>query len=322
MTVVAPVHERGRVTGVRFHPAEDASAVKRIPAALVVDCSGRGSRTPVWLREWGYEPPAEEAVKIGIAYTSAYFRRHPGIDADLRVVIGTATPAQPKPYVLIAQEPDADGQPRWVMAVGGYEGDHVAVSLDAIQRRLSDVGSPEITAIAQKGEIIGAALGYKFPQSERRRYERLRRFPPGFLVMGDAIASFNPVYGQGMTVAALEAIALRDALASDPSRLGPTFFKAAAKVVDTPWQLAVGSDLSLPQVPGPRPLSTRLINAYVARVQKAAVDDPQVAAAFVKVMHMLAPPASLFAPSVVSRVLRHHVPPAALASSAASPAPA
>jgi hypothetical protein len=105
-------------------------------------------------------------------------------------------------------------------------------------------------------------------------------------------------------VAASEALALRAALAKGLDGLAPRFFKAAAHVIDVPWQLAVGGDLALPQVPGPRPFPVKLINAYVARVQRVAVDDAVVAAAFVKVMHMLAPPPSLFAPAVLWRVWR------------------
>ena len=139
-------------------------------------------------------------------------------------------------------------------------------------------------------------MRYLFAHSQRLHYERLRRFPAGYLAMGDALASFNPVYGQGMTVAACEALALRDALAAGLEGLPRRFFKAAAHVIDTPWQLAVGGDLALPLVEGPRPFPVRRINAYVARVQRVAVFDAVVAGAFVKVMHMVAPPPSLFAP--------------------------
>jgi 2-polyprenyl-6-methoxyphenol hydroxylase-like FAD-dependent oxidoreductase len=142
------------------------------------------------------------------------------------------------------------------------------------------------------------------------------------LVMGDALASFNPVYGQGMTVAACEALALGDALTGAADRRAARYFAATAKIIDVPWQMAVGGDLALPQVPGPRPFPVRLINAYIGRVQKAAVDDPVVAAAFVKVMHLLAPPPTLMAPALIWRVLRHRQSPPAIGASTASAVPA
>ena len=229
--------------------------------------------------------------------------------------IGTATPMQPRPYVLLSQEPDEQGQARWVAGMGGYANDHVEANLEGIHRRALEVGSAEIAELAEKGELIGSVTQYHFPHNQRRLYQKMRTFPAGYLVMGDAIASFNPVYGQGMTVAVCEAMVLRNVLTRGKQRLARDFFRAAAKVVDIPWQLAVGADLALPQVPGPRPFPTRLINAYVGRVQKVATEDPQVAAAFVKVMHLLASPQTLFAPAVAWRLLPRRQPPLSVASS-------
>jgi 2-polyprenyl-6-methoxyphenol hydroxylase-like FAD-dependent oxidoreductase len=314
--VLAPVHEHGRVVGVRWQ-RRDGSAAQTTAADLVIDCSGRGSRGPAWLREWGYEPPAEERVHIGLAYTSAYFRRAPG-PPSVAGVIGTATAQLPRPSILLAQEPGEDGQPRWVAGVGGYAGDHVETTREAMAERARQTHSPEICALAEGGQIIGVPMRYGFPYSQRRHYQKLRRFPRGYLAMGDALASFNPIYGQGMTVAASEALALRAALVRGSDGLAPRFFKAAAHVIDTPWQLAVGGDLALPQVSGPRPFPVKLINAYVARVQRVAVHDAVVAAAFVKVMHMLAPPPSLLAPALLWRVWRGERPGATPATTAAT----
>ena len=149
----------------------------------------------------------------------------------------------------------------------------------------------------------GSVIRYGFPHSQRRRYEGLRRFPRGYLLLGDALASFNPIYGQGMTAAACQAIALEAALAAGDGGLAKRFFRAAAKVIDPPWQLAVSSDLALPNVPGPRPLPVRIVNAYIARLQRAATHDPEVSLAFIRVIHLVAAPASLFAPRIFLRVI-------------------
>lgn len=305
--VIAPVHEDGRVTGVRWQPRQAGNLADAEPrtlaAALVVDCSGRASRSPAWLRDWGYAAPAEERVQVGIAYTSAYFRRAPG-QPPLACVIGAATAALPRPSILIAQEPDEQGRERWVAGVGGYTGDHVATTREAMAERARQINHPEIAALAEHGKMIGEPMRYGFPHSQRRRYERLKRFPAGYLVMGDALASFNPIYGQGMTVAACEALALRDTLAEGQGGVARRFFKAAARVVDAPWQIAVGGDLALTMVPGPRPLPVRLVNAYLGRLQRVAVHDPVLAGAFMKVVQMLAPPESLMAPRLMWRVWR------------------
>ena len=176
--------------------------------------------------------------------------------------------------------------------------------LEALRKRTLEMGCDELIRACHASEPIGDVLRFQFPFSQRRHYERLARFPDNYLVMGDALTSFNPIYGQGMTVAACEALALRDALQEiEPLALRQRFFAAAAKLIDTPWQLAVGADLALPFVEGPRSLPQRLIGAYIARLHRAAVHDVNVSLAFQKVVHLLAPPSSLFAPGIVARVL-------------------
>ena len=156
------------------------------------------------------------------------------------------------------------------------------------------------------GEPLDDVATHAFPASRRRRYERLARFPRGLVALGDAISSFNPVYGQGMSVAALQAVALRQALSLGEERLFQRYFKASRTIVDTAWELAVGSDLSLPEVEGERPILTRLTNAWTERILKAAEHDPYVAEVFGSVTDLLAPPAVLMRPRFVWRVARSH----------------
>jgi 2-polyprenyl-6-methoxyphenol hydroxylase-like FAD-dependent oxidoreductase len=311
--VVAPVLDDGQVIGVRYLEraalADGICAGHTLRADLTIDCTGRGSRSPGWLASWGYDPAHEERVEVGLCYVSAYFRREGrhalgAGEIDLAALICTATNEQPRPAALIAQEPSAEGVPRWVVGLGGYAGDHAVCSPTGMLQRAQQIGSPELVALVRDGHRLGDVLRYNFPHSQRRRYERLRRFPAGYLVMGDALTSFNPVYGQGMTVAACEALALRRALQAGTAKLARRFFAAAAKVVDVPWQLAVGADLALDRVPGPRPLPVRLVNAYIARLYRVAPQDAQVARVFLEVVHMMKPPARLFAPGIVWRVLR------------------
>jgi 2-polyprenyl-6-methoxyphenol hydroxylase-like FAD-dependent oxidoreductase len=309
---LAPRHQAGdllgRVVAARYADLDDPSRVHELAADLVVDCTGRGSHAPQWLRDWGYAPPIEERVHIGICYTSAYFKRTGGCAIgpgfDKVATFGAVTNAQPRPGVLIAQEPDASGTPRWVAGVGGFRGDHAPATLQAMRERALAIGGPELIKVTHEGEMLGEPMRYQMPYSQRRRYERLARVPEGFLAMGDAITSFNPIYGQGMTVAACEALALREQLTHGLlSGLGPRFFRAAAQLIDTPWQLAVGGDLAIDAVPGDRPLPVRVVNAYVARIYRAAVHDPVVSLAFQRVVHMLDAPAKLFAPRLLWRVM-------------------
>jgi 2-polyprenyl-6-methoxyphenol hydroxylase-like FAD-dependent oxidoreductase len=141
----------------------------------------------------------------------------------------------------------------------------------------------------------------------------MRRLPAGFVVVGDAVCSFNPIYGQGMTVAALEAEALAETMAvleargRGPEALPRAFFRAAARVIDNPWRLAVGEDFRFPGVTGPCPLGTRLLNRYAGLLHEAATADERVYRAFLDVMNLTRPPATLFRPGVAWRVLRHRL---------------
>jgi 2-polyprenyl-6-methoxyphenol hydroxylase-like FAD-dependent oxidoreductase len=129
----------------------------------------------------------------------------------------------------------------------------------------------------------------------------MRRFPDGLVVTGDAICSFNPIYGQGMTVAALEALALQDCLSRGTQALPRRFFKAAARPIRQAWQLAAGGDLALPEIGGAQPLPTRLFNAYVDRVLTAAENDASAFNQFTKVTGLVEPATRLLRPSMLWR---------------------
>jgi 2-polyprenyl-6-methoxyphenol hydroxylase-like FAD-dependent oxidoreductase len=149
---------------------------------------------------------------------------------------------------------------------------------------------------------------FRFPANTRRRYEHMTRFPAGYLVVGDAMCSFNPIYGQGMSVAATEARALDAALAGGLDGVASRFYNRAKQIVDTAWTIATGEDFRFPQVEGARPPGTSLVNRYLERVHAAASDDPAICRRFFDVLSLLAPPTSLMSPPVAWRVLARRPP--------------
>src|SRR5262249_45680120 len=151
--------------------------------------------------------------------------------------------------------------------------------------------------VIRDAEPIGDAHSARFPASVRRRYEKLDRFPEGYLVFGDAICSFNPIYGQGMSAAALQAEALEASLATGTVSAAD-FFRRAPKVVDSPWSIAVGADLKIPETVGPRSKGVDFINWYLGKLHKAAQRDPAASIAFLRVANLIEPPPSILHPKV------------------------
>ncbi len=290
-----------QVTGVQIE-SRVSGQQEVLNANLVVDCTGRGSRTGQWLKELGYQPAPESEVRVDVGYATRVYRRNP---ADPRgqdwILYTPEAPRENRFGGLFPIEGD-----RWICSMGGWHGDHAPLDEAAFLEFARSLPAPDIYNIISKAEPISDIMPHKFPHSLRRHYEKLRRFPAGYLVLGDAISSFNPTYGQGMTSASLQAAELDALLASRPSLdgLALAFFKRAARVIDIPWQLAVGEDFRYPQTTGPKPPGTDFINRYVAKVHQSTLHDEVVGDVFLKVMNLLAPPTSLFHPRIVWRVLR------------------
>lgn len=310
--------DRARVTGVRLASAGDAG--EPIGADLVVDTSGRGSAAPRWLAALGYPAPPESQVRVNLAYASRAFRRAP--DDPLASKWLLVTPEAPRERRGGAAAPVEGG--RWVVTLGGWYGDHPPTDAEGFLAFARSLAAPDIADLIARSEPLGEIYAYKFPANLWRHYERLARFPEGYLVLGDAVCSFNPIYGQGMTSAAMQAAALGALLAERGGRIdriARPFFRRAAQVIATPWQLAVGEDFRWPEASGPRPLGAGLLHRYVDLINRASHADPVVCQAFLDVMNLLAPPASLFAPRVLLRALRHgrRADPAPVRSRAALP---
>ena len=295
---LATTPDRGRVTGVRVLPRADGSAEELLSADLVVAAGGRAARLPAWLEGLGYERPREHRLPVDLLYASRSLRLRPGaLGPDKLVLIG-ARPGLPRTLALAAQEGG-----RWLLTVAGYRGHHPPTDDDGLLAFAASVAPPDVIAAIRAAEPLDDVVTHAFPANVRRRYERLRRFPDGLVPVGDAVCSFNPLYGQGMTVAVLEAAALRACAARGSRRLAARFLAAAAPAIDHAWQMAVGGDLALPEVEGARPPRARALGAYVGRVQAVAERDPAVARAFLDVITMLRPPQSLLRPAIVRRVV-------------------
>ncbi|MGV9881162.1 FAD-dependent oxidoreductase [Streptomyces sp. NPDC003006] len=289
--------DRRRVVGVRV-VHRDSGAEQELTASLVVDATGRGGRTTRWLDDLGYDQPQEDRLAIDIKYVSRNLRVAPGALGSRKVVIVGACPGRPTGATFLQH-----GEDHWMLTLIGYGGHHPPTDPSGFLDFAKPIVPPDVFEVLCAAEPLDDPVAHRYPASVRRRYERLARFPDGLLVFGDAICSFNPVYGQGMSAAALQAGALKETLAQGGDQLPRRFFKTAARRIEVAWRMAVGSDLSLPEVAGPRPLPVRISNAYFGWLMTAAERDSALTQEFVKVSSLLSPPTILLNPATVGRVV-------------------
>jgi 2-polyprenyl-6-methoxyphenol hydroxylase-like FAD-dependent oxidoreductase len=284
------------VAGVRLAGGE------ALAADLVVDASGRAARSVRWLEQLGVAPPLLSAVHIDMAYATRILRRDPGDGRDWLVGVVIGDPPRSRMGVAFALEED-----RWMVTLAGFHGDHPPTGDQGWADFAWTLPDPVLAELIADCEPLTELLPHRMTASQRRHVERQRRVAGGLVLLGDAVASFNPIYGQGMTSAALQAEALAAAL--DRCReVGPRFVRTynrmAGQAVEAPWRLSVGGDFALPRTTGPRPRGTALLSPYMRRVLLAAQRDELVAGRFVEVTNLLRPPASLLAPAVALRALR------------------
>ena len=294
--------DRTQILGVHVVAGNDGADGRTIEADLVVDAGGRGSSAGKWLERLGFERPQEDEIKVGVGYATRLYRRRPNdlVGAQL-VMISPTPPTQKHMTFLFPVEDD-----RWIVAAGGWLGDHPPTDESGYLEFIRHLPVSDIYDVISRAEPLSDIFTYKFPSSLRRLYEKLSRFPEQYLVLGDAVASFNPIYGQGMTSAAMQAKELDNLLRQKRTlnSLWQPFFQRVAKVVDIPWQMAAGEDFRYPEAEGKKPATTDLINAYLSKVHRATQHDPVVYLQFLKVMNLMAPPTSLMHPKIVWRVLR------------------
>lgn len=295
---LVPSERGGQARGARMLRRAASSAEEVLEADLVVDAGGRGSRAPKWLEALGYASPHEEQVTVNFGYATRLYRRRPEHLAGAKAVIITASPELKRAGVMLAQEGD-----RWTVSLAGFAGDYPPLDEEGFLAFARSLAAPDIYQVLKDAEPLSDFVPYRFKASLRRRYEKLARFPEGFLVFGDAMCSFNPIYGQGMSVAAIEALHLQQELRRGTDGLWRRFFRRAAQSIDNPWQIVASSDLRFPETEGKRTPAVRVINAYLKQLHAAARHDPVVARSYNKVASLLAPPASLMRPGIMWRVL-------------------
>lgn len=297
------------VTGVSvIHNGSAQSKQEELSADLVVDASGRGSKAPQWLKALGYTPPAETVVDASPGYASRIYEIPPGFGADWKgVYIQASPPVRTRGGVVYPIEGN-----RWMVSLNGmmtdYPPDDEAGFLDFVR----SLPSPMIYDAIKDAKPLSPISIYHAPGNRLRHYEQLSRQPEGFVVVGDAVCTFNPIYGQGMTVAALGAITLdqclRELHQQGNSSLAEHFQQKLSQVNSVPWLFATSQDSRYPEAKGKTPsYIDRLMQSYLDRLIQLTTKNTSVYLVTFEVIHLLKPISALFQPNIVFQVLKQAV---------------
>lgn len=304
--------DSSRVTGVSLRSRSGERCSEELAADLVVDASGRGSRAPQWLVSLGYTQVEETSVTVDVGYATRIFRRPSHLPLDWKMLMISSTPPEQRRAGMISL---IEGD-RWIVTLASSWRECLPADEDSFLEYACSLPQPDLYEAIKEAEPLTPVLTYKYSANRWRHFERMSRFPGGFVILGDAVCSFNPVYGQGMTVAALEAKVLDAFLRQHPrgisnqeSGLARRFQKAIAKVVEWPWQMATGADRPYVETPEEPGRIRRLLNWYMQRVIQLTTSNALVADRFGQVMHLLKPPMVLLDPRIAWAVLRQELAP-------------
>ncbi|WP_414582613.1 FAD-dependent oxidoreductase [Scytonema sp. PCC 10023] len=283
---------------------------EQLYADLVVDASGRASKAFQWLKALGYMPPEETVVDASLGYASRIYQIPSGFRADWK---GIYIHASPPTCTRTSALSPIEGN-RWMVSLCGADPDYPPTNEAGFLEFTRGLASPMTYNAIKDAEPISSIFSYHAQGNRLRHYERLPRQPEGFVVVGDAVCTFSPIYAQGMTIAALGAITLdrclreeRRAWRGNMVGLARRFQKKLGKVNSVPWLAATSQDYRYPGVKGNSKTpgyAERLMQWYMDQVILLAAKNPNVCLVFFEVMHMLKPSAVLFQPSIFVQVLR------------------
>jgi flavin-dependent dehydrogenase len=295
-----------RVAGVRLRSRAAGDEVDyfgaELAADLVVVADGRNSHLPNWLTKLGYEVPGETVINSFQGYASRLYRSPPEFASDWKgLYIQQAPPDDPRGGTVVPVE-----ERRWLVSLVGGDGDYPPTDEAGFLAFARSLRSPALYEAIATAEPLTPIAGQRATENRLRHYDRLRRFPDGVVAVGDAVCAFNPVYGQGMSAAALGAEVLDRWLREDARRgpvRGRVFQRRLARATAGAWQLATGADYRFLAAEGPpQGRVARLTGRYFDAVVRAATKRPWVRRRLADVLQLLRPPAALFGPCVLARV--------------------
>lgn len=299
-------NSNSRVKGVELYGCDDFHTTE-LAADLIVDASGRNSQLPKWLEEIGYEAPTQTVINSFLGYSTRWYERPEGFQADWKALLVAAKPPHDKRGGVIFP---IEGN-RWQVLVSGIGRDYPPTDEAGFMEFVRSLRTPAIYDALQSAKPLSPVYSYRRTENRWCHYEKLSRLPEGLLAIGDAVCAFNPVYGQGMTVAALSALTLNQCLQQqfryrkgNLTGLTKHFHKQLSKVLQTPWLMATGEDFRWETTSGGHPDKiTQLMHRYMDQIMLLSISNPKIYRSFVEVTHLVKPSRTLFAPEILVRVI-------------------
>jgi len=288
----------GRVDGVTLSGTGNEG--EQLRGDLVVDCTGKSTRIDKWLTAVGFDPPPQRKVNVDLGYATRFYARDPderlggaraiiSVDQDLHRARGT---------VAFPVEGD-----RWLVTVGGYHEDRPSSDAADFAARLEQDPCKALRPFAHRDDVLSDVATYRYHASVRREFDRCRRFPGGLVGVGDSVACFNPIYGQGMTSAALHSATLSDYLASgaSPDQPATRYFRRLRPVINSVWTLSTSADFRLSHVTGDRPRGLWFTHRLNDLYTKATLRDADMHGLFLRVLNLQQRPDTLARPNNLVR---------------------
>ena len=272
-------------------------------ADLVVDASGHGSLTEALLNSIGWPLPQETWIGVDMAYTTALFDIPEDAPPDWMGVRTLALYPHSKRAAILPVE----GK-RWMLTLAGRYDEKPPGDRDGCLMFAQQLRTPTVYNAIRHVKSVPEIARFGFKGSCWKHFERLEKLPQGLLPFGDAICRFNPIYGQGMSVAALEADVLNRLLTAQSAEsdglagLAAAFFAEAERLIDTPWWTAAIPDFSDPRTEGQRPSDLEDMLKFFAALLKLAAQDAAVHKLFIEVQNLLKPRSVYRDPELVRRI--------------------
>jgi 2-polyprenyl-6-methoxyphenol hydroxylase-like FAD-dependent oxidoreductase len=304
--------DRPQISGVsvRLRDRENSSNIREenLYADLVVDASGKVSQMPKWLKQIGYLPPPETVINAFVGYATRIYECNDRLLDKSAIFAGSAAPFRTRGGAIFPIEGN-----RWLVGLVGCDRDYPPADEAGFLEFARSLPIGMIYDAIKDAEPLCSITSYRGTENRMRHYDRLSKYPDNLVIVGHAVCAFNPIYGQGMTVAGLDAMLLNDCLQKQKQRypegdltdFGRQFQKKLAKLHEVPWMFAISQDSRYPGSQGAKPdFGTRLIIEYMELVLKALIDDAKVCQAFLEVVHMIRPPSTLFHPKIAVKAIK------------------